>query len=58
MKLLEIFVLFLLLLVIMAGMSIPLWWDYASPHIFRIPQYIAGIIDDIKDFIDMVLEIL
>ncbi len=56
MRWLEILVLFLLLLVILAGMSIPLWWDIASPHIFRFPQYIAGIINDIKDFIDMILK--
>ena len=58
MRLREIGALFLMLLVIMAVMSIPLWWDFASPYIFRLPQYIAGIINDIKDFIDMILKSL
>ncbi len=58
MRLREIFILFLVLLVIMAVMSIPLWWDYASPHIFSIPQTVAGIIKDINDFIDMILKSL
>jgi len=58
MRLREIGALFLMLLVIMAVMSIPLWWDYASPFIFRLPQYITDIINDIKDFIDMILKSL
>lgn len=35
MRLREIVALFLMMLVIMAVMSIPLWWEYASPYIFR-----------------------
>lgn len=56
MRLLEILVLILLLLVILAGMSIPLWWDYAAPHIYRLPQYIAGVINDIMDLLDMIFK--
>ncbi len=58
MRILEIIVTFLLLLIVLAGMSIPLWWDYASPYIFKLPQYITGIISDIKDFVDMILKSL
>ena len=58
MRLREIGALSLMLLVIMAVMSIPLWWDYASPFIFRLPQYITDIINNIKDFIDMILKSL
>ncbi|MDP3103103.1 MAG: hypothetical protein Q8M95_00680 [Candidatus Methanoperedens sp.] len=56
MRISVIIVLFLLLIIILAGMSIPLWWESASPHIFKLPQYIAGIISDIKDFVDMILK--
>ncbi|MDO8724709.1 MAG: hypothetical protein Q7J35_01410 [Candidatus Methanoperedens sp.] len=58
MRLREIGALFLMLLVIMAVLSIPLWWDFASPYIFRLPRYITGIINDIKGFIDIVLKSL
>jgi hypothetical protein len=58
MRILEIIVTFLLLLIIMVGMSIPVWWDYASPHIFKLPQYIGSIIINIKDFIEMILKSL
>jgi len=58
MRLREIVALFLMLLLIMAVLSIPLWWDYASPYIFRLPRYITDMINDIKDFIDMILKSL
>ena len=45
-----------MVLVIMAVMSIPLWWDSASPYIFRLPQYITDKVNEIKDFIDMILK--
>ncbi|VVB89673.1 Uncharacterised protein [uncultured archaeon] len=51
----EIFAIFILLLVIIAGISIPLWWDYAAPHILGLPQYIEGIINGSKGFIDTIL---
>lgn len=58
MRLREIFALFLMLLLIMAVMSIPLWWDYASPYIFGLPRYITDMINEIKDFIDLILKSL
>ena len=58
MRLREIGALFLMLLVIMAVLSIPLWWDYASPYIFRLPQYMTDKVNNIKDFIDMILKSL
>ena len=56
MRWVEILVLIILLLVIMAGMSVPLWWDYAAPYIFGFPAYLSGVINDIKNFIDMILK--
>jgi hypothetical protein len=56
MRLREIVALFLMLSLIMVVMSIPLWWDYASPYIFSLPQYIIDMINDIKDFIDIILK--
>jgi len=58
MRLREIGALFLMLLLIMAVMSIPLWWDYALPYIFRLPQYMTDMVNDIKDFIDMIVKSL
>ena len=58
MRLREIGALFLMLFVIMAVMSIPLWWDFASPYIFRLPQYMTDKVNYIKDFIDMILKSL
>ena len=58
MRLREIGALFLMLLVIMAVLSIPLWWNYASPYIFRLPQYMTDKVNNIKDFIDMILKSL
>ena len=58
MRLREIGALFLMLLVIMAVLSIPLWWDFTSPYIFRLPQYMADKVNNIKDFIDMILKSL
>jgi len=58
MRLREIGALFLMLLVIMAVLSIPLWWDFASPYIFRLPQYMTDKVNYIKDFIDMILKSL
>jgi hypothetical protein len=58
MRLREIAALFLMLLVIMAVLSIPLWWDFASPYIFRLPQYMTDKVNNIKDFIDMILKSL
>lgn len=56
MRLREIVAIFILLLVIIAGLSIPLWWDYAAPTILGLPQYMEGIINDSKGFIDTLLK--
>ena len=55
MKVREIIVVFLLLFVVLGGLSIPLWWDMAQPYIFGLPGYIEGVTRDIKEFIDFVL---
>ena len=56
MKISEIIVIFLLLLIVLGGFSIPLWWDRAQPFIFSLPGYIAGIIRDLKDSLDYILK--
>lgn len=57
MRILEIIVVFLSLLVILGGLSIPLWWNYAQPYIFGMPGYIDGISRDIKNIIDLLLTV-
>lgn len=56
MKIREIIVIFLLLLIVLGGFSIPLWWDRAQPFVFSLPGYIAGIIRDLKDSFDYILK--
>ncbi len=56
MKISEIIVIFLLLLIVLGGFSIPLWWDRAQPFLFSLPGYIAGIIRDLKDSLDYILK--
>lgn len=56
MKIIETIVVFLLLLVVIAGLSLPLYWDRVQPVIFSIPGYVAGIIRDLKDSVDYILK--
>ncbi len=56
MKISEIIVMFLLLLIVLAGLSVPLWWDRAQPFVFSLPGYITGIIRDLKDSLDYILK--
>jgi predicted PurR-regulated permease PerM len=56
MKISEIIVLFLLLLIVLGGLSVPLWWDRAQPFVFSLPGYIAGIIRELKDSLDYILK--
>ncbi len=58
MRMLEVLVLFLLLAVVMAGLSLPLWWKYAQPVIFALPDYIDSVIKTIKDYMDIFSNIL
>jgi len=55
MRLRELVVLFAMLVIVMAGLSVPLWWNYAQPYILGLPGYIDGIVRDIKNFMDHVL---
>jgi len=55
-KIIEVVVIFLLLFVILGGMSVPLWWDTAQPYIFGLPGYIEGVIRDMKNTLDYILE--
>ncbi len=56
MKIREIIVIFLLLLIVLGGFSIPLWWDRAQPVVFSLPGYIAGIIKELKDSVDYIVK--
>ncbi len=56
MKIREIIVIFLLLLIVLGGFSIPLWWDRAQPFVFSLPGYIAGIIKELKDSVDYIVK--
>ncbi|MCX9011140.1 MAG: hypothetical protein OIN66_08460 [Candidatus Methanoperedens sp.] len=56
MKLSQIIVIFLLLFIMLGGLSVPLWWDRAQPVIFSIPGYVVGIISDLKDALDYILK--
>ncbi len=51
-------VLFLLMIIVMAGLSMPLWWKYAQPVIFALPDYVDGVIKNIKDYMDIFNNIL
>ncbi len=56
MKTSERIVMFLLLLILLGGLSIPLWWDRAQPFVFSLPGYIAGIIRELRDSLDYILK--
>ncbi len=56
MKISEIIIIFLLLLIVLGGLSVPLWWDRAQPFVFSIPGHIAGIIRELKDSFDYILK--
>ncbi len=56
MKIIEMIVIFLLLLVVLGGLSVPLWWDRAQPIIFNIPHYIDGIVRNMKDALEYILK--
>jgi predicted PurR-regulated permease PerM len=50
MKLLQVLIFFLLFFIAMAGLSVPLWWNYAQPVIFALPDYINNVMKIIKDY--------
>ncbi len=50
MKLLQVLIFFLLFFIALAGMSVPLWWKYAEPVIFALPDYIDNVMNIIKDY--------
>jgi hypothetical protein len=56
MRIIEILAVFGLLAVILGGLSLPLWWNYAQPFMFRLPGYFHGVIRNIIDLIDFVLK--
>ncbi len=56
MKISEIIVMFLLLLIVLGGLSVPLWWDRAQPFVFSLPGYIAGIINELKHSLGYILK--
>jgi predicted PurR-regulated permease PerM len=52
----QIIVMFLLLLFVLGGLSVPLWWDRAQPYIFNLPHYIDGILRNMKDALEYILK--
>jgi hypothetical protein len=58
MRLLEVLVLIVLMAVVMLGLSIPLWWEDAQPHIFALPDYIDGVFKTIEEYMNMFKSIL
>ncbi len=50
MRLLQVLIFFLLFIIAMAGISMPLWWKYAQPVIFALPDYIDNVMRTIKDY--------
>ena len=58
MRILEVVILFLLMIVVTAGLSLPLWWKYAQPVIFALPDYIDGVMKNIKNYMDTFNNIL
>lgn len=56
MRLSQIIVFFLLLAIMLGGLSVPLWWDRAQPIIFGIPGYVAGVISDLTEALDYILK--
>ena len=58
MKLLQILIFFLLFFIALAGMSVPLWWDYAEPVIFALPDYMDNVMKIIKDYLNIFDNIL
>ncbi len=58
MKIMQIVLLFLSVLVLLGGMSLPLWWNAAQPLIFSIPGYVDGVVRDMTGLFDLVLKSL
>jgi hypothetical protein len=58
MRLLETLVLIVLMTVVMLGLSIPLWWEDAQPHIFALPDYINGVFERINEYMEIFKSIL
>ena len=58
MRILEAVILLLLLMIVTAGLSMPLWWKHAQPLIFALPDYIDGIMKNIRNYMDSFNNIL
>jgi len=58
MRTLQILMLFLMMIVVMLGLSIPLWWKYAQPVIFALPDYINNVFRIINSYMDIFNKIL
>ena len=56
MKKIEVLFVFLGLAVVLASLTIPLWWDRAQPYIFGLPAYISGIIAKINHILRLLLD--
>ncbi len=58
MRTLQILVLFFMMIVVMLGLSIPLWWKYAQPEIFALPDYINNVFSIINSYLDILIRVM
>ncbi len=56
MKKIEVLFVFLGFAVVLASLTIPLWWDRAQPYIFGLPAYISGTIAKINHILSLLLD--
>lgn len=56
MRLRELAIIFLSLILMLAGLALPLWWNSAMPVFTSFPAQIAGISNDVTVIIDLVKE--
>jgi hypothetical protein len=55
MKMLEVLFVFVGFAIVLASLTIPLWWDRAQPYIYGLPGYIDGVISNIDNMIRYLL---
>lgn len=58
MRLCEIVTIFGLLILVIGGLSIPLWWDSALPIMSNLPGYIGDFLNNCKIFVDLVMKVI
>ncbi|MCZ7355525.1 MAG: hypothetical protein O8C66_03615 [Candidatus Methanoperedens sp.] len=51
MKKLEVLFVFIGFAIVLASLTIPLWWDRAQPYIFGLPGYIHDVMSNLDNMI-------